>query len=74
MSLSGGGSGSSRQVRSCPAILEKLDDRLQQIFIWKLEGRTNAEIARMISRTERTVELKLQIIRKLLGQEPDARA
>jgi len=43
--------------------------QLQQIFVWKLQGHTNAEIGRMITRTERTVELKMQIIRKTLEQD-----
>ena len=37
--------------------------------MWKLQGHTNAEIGRMITRTERTVELKIQIIRKTLEQD-----
>lgn len=50
-------------------LLGKLPEQLQQIFVWKLQDHTNAEIGRMINRTERTVELKMQIIRKTLEQD-----
>jgi len=50
-------------------LLGKLPEQLQQIFVWKLQGHTNAEIGRMITRTERTVELKIQIVRKTLEQD-----
>jgi RNA polymerase sigma-70 factor (ECF subfamily) len=50
-------------------LLGKLPEQLQQIFLWKLQGHTNAEIGRRITRTERTVELKIQIIRKTLEQD-----
>jgi DNA-directed RNA polymerase specialized sigma24 family protein len=45
------------------------DERLRQIVVWKLEGFTNAEIARMIGKTVRSVEMKLQLIRTLLEDE-----
>jgi RNA polymerase sigma-70 factor (ECF subfamily) len=41
-------------------------DDLRPVFDLRLEGHTNAEIARRISRVERTVELKLRAIRGLL--------
>jgi len=50
-------------------LLGKLPEQLQQIFVWKLQGHSTAEIGRMITRTERTVELKMQIIRKTLEQD-----
>jgi DNA-directed RNA polymerase specialized sigma24 family protein len=50
-------------------LLGLLPEELQQIFVWKLEGHTNAEIGRRIDRTERTVELKLRIIRKTLERD-----
>jgi RNA polymerase sigma-70 factor (ECF subfamily) len=37
---------------------------LRQLVLWKMEGRTNGQIAAACSRTERTVELKLQRIRQ----------
>jgi hypothetical protein len=46
-----------------------LPEDLRQIVVWKLEGFTNAEISSMISKTVRSVELKLQLIRKLLEPE-----
>jgi RNA polymerase sigma-70 factor (ECF subfamily) len=45
-------------------LLEGLSPDLRRIVIWKLEGFTNAEIAGMIERTVRSVELKMQVIRK----------
>ena len=39
------------------------DPELQQIAVWKLEGRTNAEIADELDYTERTVERRLERIR-----------
>jgi RNA polymerase sigma-70 factor (ECF subfamily) len=38
----------------------------RQIVLWKVDGYKNAEIANMIGRTVRSVELKLQLIRKKL--------
>jgi DNA-directed RNA polymerase specialized sigma24 family protein len=43
--------------------LTPLPQDLRQVALWKLEGYTNKEISGMIKRTERAVELKLQIIR-----------
>ena len=51
-------------------ILLLLDDGQRQLIIWKLEGDTNAEIARRIRRTERTVELKMRLIREILLRDP----
>ena len=45
-------------------LLHGLTDDLRRIILWKLEGFTNAEIAAMIGRTVRSVELKMQLIRK----------
>jgi DNA-directed RNA polymerase specialized sigma24 family protein len=47
-------------------LLQWLPDDLRQIVLWKLEGFTNADIAGMIERTVRCVELKMQLIRKRL--------
>ena len=47
-------------------LLRRLPDDLQRIFVWKLENRSNSEVARLINRTQRTVELKLKILRKTL--------
>jgi RNA polymerase sigma factor (sigma-70 family) len=53
-------------------LLGQLPEPLQQIFLWRLQGYTNADIARMIDRTERTVELKMKIIRKTLERHPES--
>jgi len=46
--------------------LSALDPALRQIVLWKLEGYTNAEIAsRKLKCAERTIERKLQRIRKV---------
>lgn len=47
------------------------DDVLQQLAAWKLEGYTNAEIARKWNTSERTVERKLNLIRKIWINELD---
>ncbi len=44
-------------------LLHGLSDDLRSIVLWKLEGFTNAEIAAMIGRTVRSVELKMHLIR-----------
>jgi RNA polymerase sigma-70 factor, ECF subfamily len=51
-------------------ILLLLDEGQRQIIGWKLEGDTNAEIGRKIRRTERTVELKMRLIREILVRDP----
>jgi RNA polymerase sigma-70 factor (ECF subfamily) len=48
------------------AWLKPLPEDLRQVALWKLEGYTNREIGVMIERTERTVELKMRIIRRCL--------
>ncbi|QEH33898.1 RNA polymerase sigma factor RpoE [Aquisphaera giovannonii] len=56
-------------VEEVTRILDMLPEEQRRIVVWKLEGFTNAEIASMINRTVRAVELKLQLIRKRLEQE-----
>ncbi len=47
-------------------LLASLEEpELMQIATWKLEGLTNEEIAEKYGRTTRTVERKLQLIRKI---------
>lgn len=46
--------------------LAALPEDLREVFGWRLEGYTNAEIAATIGRSERMVELKLKTIRGLL--------
>jgi DNA-directed RNA polymerase specialized sigma24 family protein len=51
-------------------MLRLLREELREILVWRLEGYTNAEIGRKICRTERTVELKMRLIREILGRDP----
>jgi DNA-directed RNA polymerase specialized sigma24 family protein len=55
-------------------ILQGLTEELRQIVLWKLDGFTNAEIAAMIGRTPRCVELKMQLIRRRLQITPEGLA
>lgn len=43
------------------------DGRLRQVALWKLEGLTNKELADRLGCVERTVERKLDVIRKVLS-------
>jgi DNA-directed RNA polymerase specialized sigma24 family protein len=56
-------------VEEIQRLLQMLPEDLRQILVWRLEGFTNTEIAAMIGRTVRSVELKLNLIRKRLGDE-----
>jgi DNA-directed RNA polymerase specialized sigma24 family protein len=49
-------------------LLQGLNEDLRRIVLWKLDGFTNAEIAKMMGRTVRSVELKMQLIRKRVEQ------
>lgn len=49
-------------------LLALLTTDLRTIVGWKLEGFTNAEIASMLGRSVRTVELKMQDIRECIEQ------
>jgi DNA-directed RNA polymerase specialized sigma24 family protein len=65
-------------IEELDRLLEALPEDLRRIVIWKLDGFTNAEIAAMLGRTVRCIELKLQLIRKRLscrpsGEQPGAR-
>jgi RNA polymerase sigma factor (sigma-70 family) len=46
------------------------DEELRRIAFWKLEGLTNEEVAERIGRTVRSVEIKMQRIRKHLKRQP----
>jgi DNA-directed RNA polymerase specialized sigma24 family protein len=49
----------------CCRLLGRLGDKtLRSVAIWKMEGYTNAEIARRLGCVEQTVERKLQRIRR----------
>lgn len=45
------------------------DEELRKIALWKMEGYRNEEIAEMINRVPRTVERKLELIRRLWTDE-----
>ncbi len=50
------------------------DPTLRQIAEWRIDGLTNAEIAKKLGRATRTVERKLELIRLVwekIGDEPD---
>ncbi len=49
-------------------LLSVLPGEHRQIVLWKVDGYKNAEIAALIGRTVRSVELKLQLIRKRLEE------
>ncbi len=54
----------------CDQLLQILgDDELRFITIWKLEGRTNEEIAKKLMRTRQTVQRKLNLIRSIWREE-----
>ena len=48
-------------------LLQRLPEKLRQIVVWKVEGFTNAEIARQLNCTVRLIELRMQLTRKHLG-------
>lgn len=56
-------------VEEVDRLLNLLPQELRQIVLWRIEGFTNAEIARMIDKTVRSVEFKLQLTRKILDEE-----
>ena len=58
-------------VEELDRLLQGLTEEYRRIVVWKLEGFTNAEIACMIGRTVRCVELKMQLIRKRLEPRMD---
>ena len=52
-------------------MLDRLSDTLlRAIALWKIEGFTTEEIAAKLGCTSRTVERKLQLIRRLWRAEP----
>lgn len=62
-------------AEQCERLLAALEsDSLAAIAVWKMEGRTNKEIAHELSCTVRSVERKLRLIREIWSQlaSPDA--
>ena len=56
----------------CRRLLGRLGDAtLHQVAVWKMEGYTNAEIARELGCVEHTVGRKLRSIREIWSADPD---
>lgn len=53
-------------------VMQQLDDRERLMLTLRLQGYSTAEIAPQVQRTDRTVRLVLERIRKLLESERDA--
>jgi DNA-directed RNA polymerase specialized sigma24 family protein len=57
-------------AEECQRLLGALrDPQLQALAVWKMEGYSNEEIAAKLGCVPRTVERRLQVIRKLWSQE-----
>jgi DNA-directed RNA polymerase specialized sigma24 family protein len=57
-------------AEECQRLLGNLNDpTLQSVALWKMEGYTTPEIAAKLGCVPRTVERKLQAIRRLWGQD-----
>lgn len=52
-------------------VMQQLDEREQQILTLRLQGYSTAEIAPLVQRTDRTVRLVLERVRKLLEARRD---
>ena len=58
-------------AEECQQVLDRLSDSLlRAIALWKIEGFTTEEIAAKLGCASRTVERKLQLIRRLWKAEP----
>jgi DNA-directed RNA polymerase specialized sigma24 family protein len=58
-------------AEECQELLDRLSDTLlRAIALWKIEGFTTEEIAAKLGCASRTVERKLQLIRRLWKAEP----
>jgi DNA-directed RNA polymerase specialized sigma24 family protein len=56
-------------AEQCRNLLDRLEDEsLKLVAQWKLEGYTNAEIAKRIGCIEQTVERKLRTIRRIWSE------
>jgi RNA polymerase sigma-70 factor (ECF subfamily) len=53
-------------------VMQQLDEREQQILTLRLQGYSTVEIAPLVQRTDRTVRLVLERVRKLLEPQRDA--
>jgi len=62
----------AQMTEECRRLLDLLgDETLRSVALWKMEGYTNAEIARKLVCVEQTVERKLQRIRRRWAREGD---
>ena len=60
-------------VEQYELLLRRLNDEsLRRLAVWKLEGRTNGEIAERLGCARRTVIRKLELIRLIWSDETDA--
>ncbi len=60
----------AQMTDECRRLLDRLgDETLRSVAMWKIEGYTNAEIARKLGCVEQTVERKLQRIRRQWERE-----
>jgi DNA-directed RNA polymerase specialized sigma24 family protein len=56
-------------AEQCRRLLERLSGDLRAIALWKMEEYSNDEIARMLACVPRTVERRLQVIRRIWAEE-----
>jgi DNA-directed RNA polymerase specialized sigma24 family protein len=57
-------------AEECQRLLDRLgDDGLRELAVAKLEGYTNAEVARKVGCAEVTIERRLHLIRKRWEKE-----
>jgi DNA-directed RNA polymerase specialized sigma24 family protein len=57
-------------AEECTRLLRRLSDpRLRQVAVWKMDGYSNGEIARMLGCVETTIERKLRLIRSVWSGE-----
>ena len=61
-------------AETCEVLLQRLgDESLRQLALLKLQGYTSAEIAAQFGITERSIERKLERVRKIWGQRKSER-
>jgi DNA-directed RNA polymerase specialized sigma24 family protein len=57
-------------AEECRRLLDSLgDEELRQIAVWKMEGETDGEIAARLGYVHRTVQRRLQLIRRIWEKE-----
>ena len=58
-----------QMAERCRRLLEQLSPKLRSVALWKMEGFTNAEIAKRLDCVVGTVERKLRVIRTIWEKE-----